>query len=104
MNCFVGYDDPYYQRVIMGMLAAFHVSVKPRKNPNFRKKSKMVFSIKIQNKYLISDDETGFTVKIVSRNLSTTSNFVEFRDSQNFTFFEAPRVTRDMWQVLSGSH
>ena len=30
-----------------------------------------------------------FTIGIVSRNLATTSNFVEFRDSQNFTFFEA---------------
>ena len=27
MNCFVGHDGPYYQRVIMGMLAAFHVRV-----------------------------------------------------------------------------
>ena len=33
-----------------------------------------------------------FTVGIVSRNLATTSNFVEFRDSRNFTFFEALRV------------
>ena len=30
-----------------------------------------------------------FIVGIVSRNLATTSNFVEFQDSQNFTFFEA---------------
>ena len=27
-----------------------------------------------------------------SRELATTSNFVEFRDSRNFTFFEAPGV------------
>ena len=33
-----------------------------------------------------------FTVGIVSRNLVITSNFVEFRDSRNFTFFEAPGV------------
>ena len=33
-----------------------------------------------------------FTVGIVSRNLATTSNFVKFRDSRNFTFFEAPGV------------
>ena len=32
------------------------------------------------------------TVGIVSRNLATTSNFVEFRDSRNFRFFEAPGV------------
>ena len=30
-----------------------------------------------------------FTVGTVSRNLATTSNFVEFRHSRNFTFFEA---------------
>ena len=30
-----------------------------------------------------------FTVGIVSRNLVTSSNFVELRDSRNFTFFEA---------------
>ena len=33
-----------------------------------------------------------FIVGIVSRNLVNTSNFVEFRDSQNFTFFEAPSM------------
>ena len=33
-----------------------------------------------------------FTVRIVSRNLAITSNFVEFRDSRNFTSFEAPSV------------
>ena len=30
-----------------------------------------------------------FTIEIVSRNLATTLNVVEFRDSWNFTFFEA---------------
>ena len=30
-----------------------------------------------------------FTVEIVSRNLATTSNFVEFQDSRNFKIFEA---------------
>ena len=29
-----------------------------------------------------------FTVGIVLQNLATTLNFVEFRDSRNFTFFE----------------
>ena len=29
-------------------------------------------------------------VGIISRNLANKSNFVEFRDSRNFTFFEAP--------------
>ena len=36
-----------------------------------------------------------FTVGIVSQNLATTSNFVEFRDSQNFTFFGAPKGVWD---------
>ena len=33
-----------------------------------------------------------FTVGIVLQNLATKLNFVEFRDSQNFTSFEAPNV------------
>ena len=33
-----------------------------------------------------------FTVGIVLRNLATTSNFVEFRDSRNCTFFEASSI------------
>ena len=42
-----------------------------------------------------------FTVEIVSRNLATTSNFVEFRDNRNFTFFEARRGVRDTWHFMS---
>ena len=30
-----------------------------------------------------------FTIEFVSQNLVTISNFIGFRDSQNFTFFEA---------------
>ena len=30
------------------------------------------------------------------------SNFVEFRDSRNFTFFEATEVVRDTWHLVSG--
>ena len=33
-----------------------------------------------------------FTVGIVSRNLASMSNFIEFRDSQNFIFFETSGV------------
>ena len=40
-----------------------------------------------------------FTVRIVSRNLATTSNFVQFRDSRNFMFFKAPRVVQDTWRI-----
>ena len=43
-----------------------------------------------------------FTVGTVSRNLATTSNFVEFRDSRNFTFFEARRGVWDTWHFMSG--
>ena len=45
----------------------------------------------------------NFIVGIVSQNLVTPSNFVEFRDSQNFTFFEAPSVMSDTWHMLDGS-
>ena len=44
-----------------------------------------------------------FTVGIVLRNLATMSNFIKFRDSQNFTFFEARRGVRDTWHFMSGS-
>ena len=43
-----------------------------------------------------------FTVGVVSRNPATTSNFVEFRDSLDFTFFEARRGVRDTWHFMSG--
>ena len=45
----------------------------------------------------------NFTVGIVSRNIDTTSNFVEFRDNKNFKFFEASRVVLDTWLEMSGS-
>ena len=44
-----------------------------------------------------------FTVVIISRNLATTLNFVEFRDSRNFTFFKARRGVRDTWLFMCGS-
>ena len=44
-----------------------------------------------------------FIIGIVSQNLATTSNFVEFRDNRNFMFFKAPRVVRDTWRIFSGS-
>ena len=41
-----------------------------------------------------------YTVGIVTRNLANMSNFVGFRDSQNFTFFKVPgavkRLVKDM--------
>ena len=49
------------------------------------------------------DDEIDFTVGIISRNLATTSNFIEFQDSHNFTFFEATGVVPNTWHILSGS-
>ena len=44
-----------------------------------------------------------FAVGIVSRNLVIKSNFVEFRDNRNFTFFKAHRGVRDTWHFMSGS-
>ena len=43
------------------------------------------------------------TIGIVERNLATMLNLVEFQHSRNFTFFEAPRVVRDTWDIFSGS-
>ena len=42
--------------------------------------------------FYISNDETDFTVGIVSQNLATHSNFVGFRDSQALTYFEPSSV------------
>ena len=39
-------------------------------------------------RYRLKTIEMNLTVDFVSRNLVTHENFVEFRDSQNFTFFE----------------
>ena len=61
--------------------------MKPQEKSNFLKNGKMVISVKNPKLFYISDDETDFTVGIVSRNLATTSNFVDFRDSQNFHVF-----------------
>ena len=36
----------------------------------------------------ITDNETNLTVGFISQNLVAQANFVEFRDSKNFTFFE----------------
>ena len=59
-----------------------------RENSNFWKNGKIVISVKNPKFILwISDDETDFTVGIVSRNLDTTSNFVEFRDSRSWHVF-----------------
>ena len=68
---------------------------KTQENSIFIRKDKMVISIENPKFFYISDDETDCTVESVSRNLATTLNFVEFRDSQKFIFFEAPRVVRD---------
>ena len=54
---------------------------------------KIVISVK-NSKFIlwISNDETDFTVGIVSRNLVSTSNFVEFRDSRNLHVFRGIAV------------
>ena len=51
----------------------------------------------------MSDDEMNFTVGIVSQNLATTSNFVEFRDSRNFYIFRGTRVVQNTCHILSDS-
>ena len=57
-----------------------------RQNRNFC--YKIVISVKNMKFILwISDEETDFTVGIVSRNLVSTSNFVEFRDSRSWHVF-----------------
>ena len=68
---------------------------------------KQYISVENPEFFYISDDETDFTIEIVSQNLVTTSNFVKFRDSQNFTFFEVSKVTSDTLAYvgwLIGSH
>ena len=54
---------------------------------------KIVISVKNPKFILwISNDETDFTIGIVSRNLASMSNFVEFRDSQNLHVFRGIAV------------
>ena len=43
------------------------------------------------------------TIGFVSLNLVDQANFIEFRDSQNFTFFEASGVG-DTWQAMGVTH
>ena len=47
-----------------------------------------------------------FVVEFVPRNLVTLSNFIEFQDIRNFTFFEASGDTwHDMWCIcVNDSH
>ena len=60
-------------------------------NPDFLRKDKMVIFVKIQNfsrsRMTKRTSPLESSRGIVSRNLATTSNFVEFRDIRNFTFF-----------------
>ena len=66
------------------------------------RKGKTVILVGKSENFLDLGCEMDFIIGIVSRNLATTSNFVEFRDSQNFTFFEAPRVTSDTRHSFGG--
>ena len=70
---------------------------KTRENSNFLKKGKMVISIKIRNFFSRSRMmKQTLPLESSRENVATTSNFVEFRDSRNFTFFETPRVLQDI--------
>ena len=72
-------------------------------NPDFLRKDKMVISVKKNPEFFyISNGKMDFTIGIASRNLVTTLNFFEFRDSRNFTFFEALEGMHDTWHVLGG--
>ena len=69
-------------------------SCKTREIFNFWKNGKIVISVKNPKFILyISDDETDFTVGIVSQNLANTSNFVEFQDSRDFVHFSRHRLS-----------
>ena len=55
------------------------LNCKTREIPIFGKRAKIIILVKNHEFILyISDDKTDFTVGIVSRNLASTSNFVEF--------------------------
>ena len=51
---------------------------KTRKNSNFLRNGKIVISMENLEFFSILDGKTDFTIEIVSRNLASTSNFVEF--------------------------
>ena len=66
--------------------------VKPRENLIFLKKGKTVISVKTQNFSRSRMTKRTSPLESSREILVTTSNFVEFRDSRNFSFFEAPSV------------
>ena len=66
----------------------------------------MVISVKIRN--FSRSRMTKWTSPLESSreiylSCRISSNFVEFRDSRNFTFFETRRGVRDTWHFISGS-
>ena len=65
---------------------------KIRENSNFRKKGKTVILVKTQNFSRSRMTKQISPLESSWENLTTTSNFFEFRDCRNFTFFEAPGV------------
>ena len=75
-------------------------NVKPRENPNFLKNGNFGQNLEF---FYISDDETDFTVGIVSRNLAIILNFVEFLNSHNFHVFQGNGIVRGTLNILSGS-
>ena len=75
------------------------IFVRPEKFQFLEKEQNRIFGYKIvisvkNPKFIlwISDDETNFTVGIVSQNLASTSNFVEFRDSRSWHVFQGIAV------------
>ena len=67
--------------------------VKPEKNTNFLKNDKIVISVEKKSVIFL---ELGLRNGLHRWNrLAKSSYLVEFRDSRDFMFFEAPRATSD---------
>ena len=86
-------DPTFFTKIGQSLLCMGSSTCETPKNQDFMRKDKMVISVKIQN--FSRSRMTKQTVGIVSGNLATTSNFVEFRDIRNFTFFETRRGVWD---------
>ena len=62
------------------------------------KHNELATTIQVENLkvFYISNDETDLIIGFITWNLVAQEKIIEFRDSQNFTFFEATGVGRHM--------
>ena len=73
-------------------------NVKTQVNLNFfKQKGKsgglpLLYRLKTLKILYISDDKMDLTFEFVSRNLVAQTNFVKFRDDQNFMYFKVKRI------------